>query len=163
MKSYLAEKLRRLKSYKKCRTMASLFLLAVCLQQTAGLAAPNFQQAVADYNSGKYRQALPTFQAFASAYPQNALVHYYLGMCQLSLNHRGEARAEFQWVAQHGDANLASQSQRALQSLGAVGSNSNDGAALAYAPPSPSGPAAGSSSKPAGQKVKKILEFYADW
>ena len=129
------------------------FACALVFSNRATLAAPvSFQQAVSDYNTGKYAQALSEFKSYAASYPSNALVHYYLALCHQGLGHLGDARSEYDWVSKCGDRRLAPMAETGLAAL------SKTGTRVAYQGSSP----APQSSSSQG-KVKKIIEFYADW
>ena len=77
----------------------------------------SFQQAVADYNGGKYGRALTEFVTYESANPNNALVHYYVALCQQSIGQFEQAKAEFSWVATHADGQLKSMGAAGLEQL----------------------------------------------
>jgi tetratricopeptide (TPR) repeat protein len=123
-------------------------------------AAPaSFNQAVGDYNAGKYSAALTEFEAYGAAYPTNALVRYYIALCQQGIGHFDKAKSEFQWVSQNGDARLRSMAQAGMQQLSrahtqiasaSINAASNIGGAT-------------QSTSHGGDKVKKVLEFYTDW
>ena len=51
-------------------------LLLSALSTNVVMAAPTFQEAVSDYNSGKYARALGTLKHFKAQFPNNPLVHY---------------------------------------------------------------------------------------
>src|ERR1700735_142490 len=74
---------------------------------------PNFPQAVEEYKSGKYAQALADFEQFERSYPTNGLVRYYEALCCQALNRLDKARSHYQWVA--------SNCQGSLQALGQAG------------------------------------------
>jgi len=95
-------------------------------------------QAVADYNAGKYGQAATAFESLKKQYPNNALTHYYLALSRQAMGQMDKARVEYQWVSQYGDASLKGLAAQGLARL-----------------------SGGRSAQPG--KVRKILEFYADW
>ena len=115
--------------------------LASLLAALPAISAPAnlYAQAVADYNAGNYGKAASEFETLKASYPNNALTHYYLGLCRQALGHLDKAKQEYQWVSQYGDASLKGLANQGMSRLG------------------------GSSSPAAMGKVKKILEFYADW
>lgn len=134
---------------------------------SATYAAPaaNFQQAVADYNGGRYAQANKELESCKQAYPTNAMVHYYLALCKQALGQIETAKSEFQWVQQNGDARLKSLAQTGFAQLSKARSTS--GVSSVAAAPAQAAPStqvkttlATSSS---GGKVQKILEFWAEW
>jgi thiol-disulfide isomerase/thioredoxin len=122
-------------------------------------AAPaSYNQAVKDYNAGKYAVALAEFESCKTAFPTNALVRYYTALCEQNLGRLDQAKSEFQWVAGNGDARLRSMAQAGLNQLSrahATGSHSITG-----------GFSSGTASAPSGSsqaKVRRVLDFYADW
>jgi hypothetical protein len=125
-------------------------------------AAPaSFQQAVADYNGGKYSLALSELDSYKAVYPTNALVHYYSALCHQALNHLDLAKTDYQYVAEHGDARLQSMSRSAISQLSHVHAQTSfSGASAPMA--SSSAPRMVANSLAQG-KVKRILEFSADW
>lgn len=115
--------------------LASLLLAVI-----PAMAAPNlYAQAVADYNAGKYGQAASAFETLKNQYPNNALTHYYLALSRQALGQMNKAREEYQWVSQYGDASLKGLATQGLARLSGKSGSAQPG------------------------KVKKILEFYADW
>jgi len=135
-------------------------LAAVCLGLIVlpCLSAPaSYNQAVKDYSAGKYAVALSEFQAYKAAYPNNALVHYYIGLCQQSLGRIDQAKAEYQWVAGNGDAQLKSKAEAGLNQLSRVHSSGGN-----FVSSGSTHQAAGASTR-IGGKVRRVLDFYADW
>lgn len=122
-------------------------------------AAPSYSQAESEYKNGKYAQALASFQALNAAYPNNALVHYYMALCHQNLGHMGQAKAEYQIVIASRQPQLVPMAAKGLATI--AGARSGSG--------SPSSPSTASSSdtntgvKVATAKVKKVLEFWAEW
>lgn len=136
---------------------------AVFYAQLPMQAAPvSFQQAQADYNAGKYAQALAGFEPYAAKYPGNPLVRYYVGLCHLALKHNPQARQEFQFVSTCSDAKLASQAKTGLAQLDRLSGSIASAAPAANAPAGDTKPAPQAASKVKG-KLKKVIEFYADW
>jgi len=122
-------------------------------------AAPvSFQQAVADYTAGKYAQASTELETYKQAYPNNAMVHYYLALCKQAMGQLEGAKKEYLWVTQNGDARLKGMAQSGFDQLSKVRSSSSS---VATAPTTSSAPT--SAPVVASAKVKKIIEFYADW
>ncbi len=137
---------------------AVAFLAVINFPLPLAAAPASFNQAVADYNAGKYGIALTELQAYASAYPNNALVRYYIALCQQGMGHFDKAKSEFQWVSQNGDARLSSMASAGMQQL----SNAH----TQIASSSISSATTAGHSQAGGQaadKVKKVLEFYTDW
>jgi len=119
----------------------------------------SFQQAVADYNGGKYSVALSELDGYKKMYPTNALVHYYSALCHQALNHLTEARTDYQYVAEHGDARLQSMSRTAIDQLSRLHSQGSSSVASV----TPSSQPRLVANAVAHAKVKRILEFSADW
>lgn len=141
---------------KRSLILATVFLLSALPAQSAS----TFKQAVELYNAGKYAQALQEFNTWKAKSPNNALTRYYLALCHQAMNHKTEARAEYQWVSSYGDPTLKGHAAKGLAQLGAM-STSYSGASSA--PVVASGGQTAAPAAPAPSKVKKILEFYADW
>ncbi|MDR3612065.1 MAG: thioredoxin domain-containing protein [Candidatus Obscuribacterales bacterium] len=116
----------------------------------------SFNRAVQDYKDGKYSLALSELESYKTAYPNNALVHYYIALCQQSLNHIDRAKAEFEWVAVRSGP-YKSMAQTGLQQLS--GSHANNTTAAASQGNGPSG--AGIITT--GLKARKAIDFYTDW
>ena len=136
----------------------SLWLAA----QPAAFSAPNFNGAVNSYKAGNYAQALQDFKVFKANSPNNALTRYYLALCHQAMNHTSEARAEYQWVSQYGDATLKSHAARGLSQLSSMrSSHPSGGVSITTSSGNPVQPTAPGAAS--GSKVKKVLEFYADW
>ncbi len=93
-------------------------LVASALWQSSKAGPVSFQQAVSDYNAGYYSRALEELESYKNAYPNNAQVRYYLGLCHQALNHRDQARVEFQFVSYRGSEPLKSMASKALDALG---------------------------------------------
>ncbi len=137
----------------------SLWLAA----QPAAFSAPSFNSAVAAYKAGNYAQALQDFKFFKAKSPNNALTRYYLALCHQAMNHTSEAKAEYQWVSQYGDATLKSHAATGLSQLSSMktGGYQSSGAAIATTSSSPAQqPPAASAGV---TKVRKVLDFCADW
>jgi thiol-disulfide isomerase/thioredoxin len=153
------------------RVIGTLVSLLICCA-SAALAAPSFAQAVADYNAGKYTQALGEFKQFVKAYPTNAQSHYYMALCYQSLGNRTEAKQEFMLTSQYGDATLKGYADKALQHMGSASSGSVQSVQSASSASAPA-PAAGKTkttmapaANPGGSTqtpCSQILEFYTDW
>ncbi|PZM80260.1 MAG: hypothetical protein DKT66_13395 [Candidatus Melainabacteria bacterium] len=124
---------------KKHHVVGALALLLIAVLPAVSAPA-SYGQAVADYNAGKYQQAASEFEAIKAQYPTNALTRYYLALCRQALGHLDKAKQEYDWVSQNGDANLKGLASQGLARL----SGNRTGSVQAG-------------------KVRKILEFYADW
>lgn len=129
------------------------------INQATAAGPVSFQQAVADYTAGKYNQAESELEGYKRAYPTNAMVHYYLALCKQAMGHLESAKAEYLWVSQNGDARLKGMAQAGFDQLSKVRS-SNSSAVAATPAAATTAPA---TTQIASAKVKKIIEFYADW
>lgn len=146
----------------KRKTLGVLLLSA--LSTNMALATPTFQEAVSDYNSGKYARALGILKNFKAQFPNNPLVHYYIALCEQAMGHIPQAQEEYQWVVAQGDPRLAPQAATGLAQLagkrvsGGGGSRSGSYSATSTSPSQP-----GPSSSTGKPKVSKVLEFWAEW
>lgn len=145
---------------KKQHVVNALASLLIAALPAMSAPANLYAQAVADYNAGKYGQAASEFETIKAQYPNNALTHYYLALCRQALGHFDKARQEYEWVSQNGDASLKGLAAQGMSRMSGVKTSvSSSGGATHTA----SATQAPSNRPPAGAKVKKILEFYADW
>lgn len=138
-------------------------VVALLMAALPATAAPGnlYSQAVADYNAGAYGKAAGEFEQLKAAYPNNALTRYYLALCRQALGHFEKAKEEYAWVSQYGDANLKGMAAQGMARMsGAKTSVSYSGSGSTR---SASTGSVANNRPPAGAKVKKILEFYADW
>ncbi|MCA9805731.1 MAG: tetratricopeptide repeat protein [Cyanobacteria bacterium HKST-UBA02] len=130
----------------------------------ASLAAPpvlaqkiTYPQAVATYKNGNYAQALSQFKQVDAAFPNNAMVHYYIALCHQGLGHLNLARSEYQQVVNMGDARLAGLARQGLNQLSGAKTQ-------VYSGGSPSQISATQQpAMPAKKIARKVLYFYADW
>ena len=147
--------------FKARKRLSSLVIAGGLLISMSGAgAAPSYPNAVGLYNAGKYPQALSEFQALKAVYPNNAMIRYYCGLCEQSVGHIEQAKAEFAWV----EANAPS----SLKALAARGSAQLAGAKtqVSYSAPviaSASPRSMGQPDSTPKSKVKKIYEFWAEW
>lgn len=91
------------------KNLSKLLLAASCLLVfSSGVQAGpiSYQTAVAEYKAGKYQSALSMFRALNASSPKNALVHYYMALCQYGLGHVEQAKQEYQIVIDSGDVRL---------------------------------------------------------
>jgi thiol-disulfide isomerase/thioredoxin len=138
----------------KKRKIAGLvvLLLLVFLAVRPGASQPvSFNRAVQDYKDGKYSLALSELEAYKSAYPNNALVHYYIALCQQSLNHIDKAKTEFEWVATRSGP-YQSMAQTGLQQLSGSHATTTTAGAVQSVPTSTT-----------ASKVRRAIDFYTDW
>jgi thiol-disulfide isomerase/thioredoxin len=103
------------------------------------LAAPdNFSAAKSKYEKKDYQGALNDFKALSAKYPNNALCHYYMALCNQCLARVAEAKREYQWVMDNDRGSLSRQAASGLNQL--------------------------SGGKPSvGGQVKMVLDFYTTW
>jgi hypothetical protein len=99
---------------------ASFFLVSMPLAD----AAQSAQEAMAEYNSGHYPVALSQFVALEKQYPNNAMVHYYTGLCRQAMGQISEARTEYQWVSSHEQGKLKQYAAAGLANLDKLGNHS---------------------------------------
>lgn len=125
-------------------------------------AAPDaFSTAKGKYEKKDYQGALNDFKGLSAKYPNNALCHYYMALCNQCLARVGEAKKEYQWVIANDRGSLASQATTGLNQLsGLSGGSGSSGSATAGAYTS-IGTSAGRPS--AGGQVKMVLDFYTTW
>ncbi|CAN5613298.1 hypothetical protein BH11CYA1_BH11CYA1_33530 [soil metagenome] len=141
--------------------------LAGSLSLSPALAAPDaFTVAKAKYEKKDYQGALNDFKALGAKYPNNALCHYYMALCNQCLTRVGEAKKEYQWVIEHDRSNLASQATAGLNQLSGVNNGSGSGSTSSSLGSSTGGaftPIGSGASKTAGGPVKVVLDFYTTW
>ena len=103
------------------------------------LAAPDvFSIAKSKYEKKDYQGALNDFKALSAKYPNNALCHYYMALCNQCLSRVSEAKREYQWVIANDRGSLSRQAAAGLNQL--------------------------SGGKPSvGGQVKMVLDFYTTW
>jgi len=153
--------IEKMKMTKVFNALISGILYFCSTATSVALASPNFNQAVADYNAGKYGQAAAQFEALKAAYPTNALTRYYLALCRQGLGHFDKAREEYQFVATNGDARLRAMAMQGMQKM--------TGARTSVASTAPSMGTASASNpsqslrNPNTAMVKKIYRFTAPW
>lgn len=126
--------------------------------------AVSFAQATQDYAHGKYAQALSEFETYRTAYPSNIQVHYYEALCYQALGRLGKAREEYDYVAKNDTGRLKGLAQQALSQLAKAGgsSGSSSGSSSSSLNSTPQLASATTSAR-SGDKVRKVIEFYADW
>lgn len=136
--------------------LSSLIVMS-CSIDTA-LAESPFDTAVKSYNMRNYRQAITQFNALKSTYPNNATIRYYLALSYQSVGNRGQAKAEYEWVAANDRTQLKQMAEKGLQVLGAAGSSATNTASASASTADTNSPPVSSSPK-----VKTIIDFYTDW
>jgi tetratricopeptide (TPR) repeat protein len=139
----------------------SLVLFAIAVPVFA--APATFQQAAKDYREGNFRLALSEFEQLKVAYPTNLQIHYYQALCYQGLGRLGEARTEYTYVA-NANSSLKPMAQAALDQLSKARGGGNPGGSRPSLPGGQTAIASAASSTTSGEyKVRKVLEFYADW
>jgi TolA-binding protein len=140
---------------KRAALASSLAAALVCVATVGQPAPASYNQAVQDYSSGNYGRALTEFQECKAQYPTNAMVRYYLALCEQSVGHFEQAKSEFAWVTQNGDARLKAMAQSGLAQLATAHTSVSHtyGTQLASNP----------SPTAAKGKIKKCIEFWAEW
>jgi thioredoxin len=136
-------------------------LLCMAMLLAPVFAAPSaFDEAVQQYRSGKFSQALTQFQSLEKGGRPDPYVHYYMGLCFHNLNQVSRAQQEYQWVmSSTNNAALRRNAELGLQSLGKyAGSRNYQGQG---ATPTASSPARISSSGSGGRP--QMLDFTATW
>ncbi len=144
------------------KNLHKLILASSCLLLFAGqaLAGPvSLQAAIAEYKAGKYQSALTMFKTVNQTSPNNAMVHYYMALCHHGLGHTEQAKQEYQAVIASGDPRLKALAQAGMGKVSGVRSSGSSLPAKA----SGSSETGNSSQTTSATKVKKIIEFYADW
>lgn len=145
---------------KKLLTIISLAALLHCPAAFAG--SPAFDEAVQHYKARRYAQALSGFQSILKSNPSDAMAHYYMALCFLSLNQISQARSQYEWVTNNsGNAQLIGFANTGMAQLSKYQSSFRS-----YTPVPPAGSHTGPAQAPAPPKISgrlKILEFYADW
>lgn len=82
------------------------------------LAEPGIDQAVADYNARRYKEALAKLQDLSRQGKATDTAHYYMGLCYQSLNQIASAKAQYQWLAQNSrDQMIRGRAAEALASV----------------------------------------------
>jgi len=145
------------------RSLPLLLLACSVSLCSSAIAAPTYQQAMADYAAGKYALALGEFQALNLSYPKYALGHYYMAMCQQALGRFTQAKSEYKWVVDSRDAGLAAKAAQGLSQLSSArgtGSSGSSVTATVTSTATQSAPVA--TQKLAMGKVKKVLEFWSE-
>ena len=123
----------------------------------------SFAQATQDYANGKYAQALAELETYRVAYPTNVQVHYYEALCYQALGRLDRARGEYDFVAKNDGGRLKIMAQQALAQLSrahSAGSSSGGSSVATTSTPKLASASVGGSGE---FKVRKVIEFYADW
>ncbi|MBS1992086.1 MAG: thioredoxin family protein [Cyanobacteria bacterium SZAS LIN-3] len=103
------------------RAAKSLLLMATAIVVLPQAALADLNGAVAKYNAKDYQGALNEFKALYARDPKNSLCRYYMAMCNQCLARVEEAKKDYQWVIDHGAANLKGNAQAGLAQLEKVG------------------------------------------
>jgi thiol-disulfide isomerase/thioredoxin len=139
--------------------LAIMFI--VCSKVANGASNATFNQAVQDYNDGHYAHALSEFEVLKVSYPNNALVHYYDGLCLQATGRLDKAKTEFSFVMTCPDQKLRLLGQKGLAQLSGAHSGPQTGLATAYN--STTTTTSKSAHSSGSGKVKRVLEFWAEW
>jgi len=151
--------------FKKLQKFLLAASMIVCVQSGALAGPMTFESAVAEYKAGKYQSALPMFKSFAARSPNNALVQYYIGLCQHRLGHVEQAKQAYQIAVSARDARISPMAQSALSQISGVRTSGSSGSTGGSSNQIQSGGASTASPSQASSrgKAKKVIEFYADW
>jgi thiol-disulfide isomerase/thioredoxin len=147
-----------------CSVLVTIMLAFQVL--SVGAAPASYTQAVADFQSKRYAQALSGFQTASRANPSDPMCHYYMALCYQYLNQVGYSTQEYQWVAANSrDPRLKAQAQSGLaglqryQSARMVQLSSATAAALPAASGGPNTPP----PNPFTRGRIKVIEFNTKW
>ena len=113
--------------------------------------AATLQEAVQNYNAGKFGPALHEFEEVSrTGRGQEAIyAHYYMALCLQSMGQYERAKVEYAWVGAYGDQKMKAMAQAGAAQLG-VHNQPAQSQSFASAPAS-------------GGKIRRILEFTADY
>lgn len=125
--------------------------------------AANFPQAVKAYKAKNYPKALCELKECYKKYPNNTLVRYYLALTHQQMGHVGQAKAHYKWVVDNGDQTFKARAEQGYNQLAGLRAASNSAPARTSQAQTPTQSAGGGAPDVKKEKVKKILEFYADW
>jgi thiol-disulfide isomerase/thioredoxin len=126
------------------------------------LAAPSAQEAIADYNQGKYLSCLQKLQALNLK--NNPTAHYYIALCAQNLNRITEAKAEYTWVVTYSGEPLRGYAQKGLANLDKLRSSApSPSAAMPIATTAASQPVRPVAAAATTAKVQKIIDFSTTW
>jgi len=126
---------------------------------TPALAAPTAQEAINDYNAGKYLSCLQKLQALNLK--NNATAHYYIALCAQNLNRMTEAKAEYNWVISNGAEPLRGYAQKGLANLDKL--HVRPPAATELPAPTDKAEPKKAAVASAAPGVKKIIYFMTTW
>lgn len=135
----------------------ALVALLLMFSGNALAAPPSLKQAATNYKAGKYMEACNELKDIVRLQPNNMLAHYYLALSHQALGHVGDAKIQYQWVIDRGDAKFRGFAQQGLAQLTHT---TVRGSAQSL---TPAATITQPGQKNASPKVAKILEFYADW
>jgi tetratricopeptide (TPR) repeat protein len=144
---------------------SAITLLLLALSIPVSAAPATFQKAAKDYREGNFRQSLAEFEELKASYPTNLQIHYYEALCYQGLGRLDQARVEYAFVASANSGSLKPLAQAALDQLSRA--RGGGGGSQGSVPSSPGGrtalASAATNTTPGEYKVRKVLEFYADW
>ncbi|MBS1955050.1 MAG: thioredoxin family protein [Cyanobacteria bacterium SZAS-4] len=136
-----------------------LALVSAVIVGSFAIAAPTAQEAINDYNSGKYLSCLQKLQALNLK--NNATAHYYIALCAQNLNRMTEAKAEYNWVISNGQEPLRSYAQKGLANLDKL--HTSGPSTTAVAATAAAAPAKAAVATTGSGIVKKIIDFSTTW
>jgi thiol-disulfide isomerase/thioredoxin len=135
-----------------------VFVLNIFCQLAVFASPAIYDQAVDEYNAGRYAKALSKFESCKAVEPNNLLVRYYEALCLQNLASFETAKAEYQWVAIHSNDRLRSMALSGLHQLSHRRAHADSmGGARSYAA------AVYPTVVQTKSKVSTVLDFYADW
>ncbi|CAN5267283.1 hypothetical protein BH10CYA1_BH10CYA1_36420 [soil metagenome] len=144
----------------RTRLCSCIALVSAFVVGSSAVAAPTAQEAINDYNSGKYLSCLQKLQALNLK--NNATSHYYIALCAQNLNRMTEAKAEYNWVITYGTEPLRSYAQKGLSNLDKL--HAFTPSAPVTAAPVEHQPAKTAVATTGGSgAVKKIIDFSTTW
>jgi hypothetical protein len=149
---------------RKIVSLAVLAASAVTLSPAFAVPPPpGFAEGVRAYAARRYGEAAGYFRQAASRAPNDALIHYYLGLSYQGTNQMTLAKAEYNFVAARAaDPTLRSQASAALNNLSRYSTTYSGSSSTASAPRVASATGAPSSAPKISGKLQLYL-FTADW
>lgn len=154
---------KKLSSVCSALTTSTLcFAFSSVILGTSVLAASPAQEAINDYNAGKYLSCLQKLKALNLT--TNATAHYYIALCAQNLNRMTEAKAEYNWVISNGREPLRGYAQRGLATIDKIRTSAPTQVASTIPAAPPPKPAAAAPAASTGTGlVKKIIDFSTTW
>ena len=143
---------------------SALSLLFFAFSVPVFAAPATFPQATKNYRDGNFREALAEFEQLKAVYPSNLQIHYYEALCYQGLGRLDQARIEYTYVAK-ANSSLKPMAQAALDQLSKArgGGGGDSQGSMPSLPGGKNAIASAVKTTPGEYKVRKVLEFYADW